>query len=58
MVAVQGVMPMKQKTYSGYGMPKFLDTCYKHKLNDKNSTVYIKDKTDLNSYWCVKLKKD
>jgi len=47
---------MKQKTYSGYGVNKMLSVCFKNKLTDLNSDLWVKDPSDLNSYWKVTLK--
>jgi len=44
---------MKQKTYSGYGIGKMMDTAAKHGLSQFNTTLYVKDDTDLNSFWRI-----
>lgn len=47
---------MKRKTYSGYGVFKMLDTAHKYGLTEDNSTLYVKDTTDLESYWRITIK--
>lgn len=49
-------MALKQITYEGYGVNKMMDVCYRHHLTPKNSTLYVRDPNDLDSYWKVTVK--
>lgn len=49
-------MALKQITYEGYGVNKMMDVCYRHHLTPKNSTLYVRDSSDLDSYWRVTMK--
>lgn len=49
-------MALKQFTYEGYGVNKMMDVCFRHHLTPKNSTLYVRDSSDLDSYWRVTVK--
>lgn len=47
---------MKQKTYEGYGINNMLIIAKRYGLNMSNSDLYIKDTSDLNSKWTIRIK--
>lgn len=49
-------MALKQFTYEGHGINKMMDVCYRHHLTPENSTLYVRDPNDLDSYWRVTVK--
>lgn len=49
-------MSLKQKTYTGYGIEKMLDTAWYHNLTKENSVLTVDDYNNPNSRWTIKVK--
>ncbi|MBO4622441.1 MAG: hypothetical protein J5691_01005 [Bacilli bacterium] len=49
-------MSLKQRTYSGRGLEKMLDTSWYHHLTKENSILKVDDYNDPNTYWTIKVK--
>ena len=49
-------MSLKQKTYTGYGIEKMLDTAWYHNLTKENSDLIVDDYNNLNTRWTIKVK--
>ena len=56
MIIKEVIMSLKQKTYTGYGIEKMLDTAWYHNLTKENSVLTVDDYNNPNSHWTIKVK--